>query len=164
MTDIWLRLTKAGDNYTGRVLARRHDLDGARRRRSTNAMADPDFGLFAFAPQAPGDGETVPFEYFTLDGQDPPSGASASAPGDEFDGAALDKTKWNAIVREDDTSYGRRGRRAEGHDGRRRHLHRRRLRGDAELLPAAAGPRRRDWVIETKVSGSTSAAATSTAA
>ena len=90
-------------------------------------MADPDFGLFAFAPQAAGVGETVSFDYFTLDGQDPPSGCECVAgPGDEFDGAALDKTKWNAIVREDDTSY-------EVSDGAlrittvaRRHLHQRR--------------------------------------
>ena len=36
-------------------------------------MADPDFGLFAFAPQASGVGDTVSFDYFTLDGQDPAS-------------------------------------------------------------------------------------------
>ena len=29
-----------------------------------------DFGLFAFGPQADGQGDLVPFEYFTLDGED----------------------------------------------------------------------------------------------
>ena len=32
--DVWLRLTKTGHDLQGRVLARRHDLDGDRRRRS----------------------------------------------------------------------------------------------------------------------------------
>ena len=70
MTDIWLRLTKTGDSYAGE-----YSLDGtawtALASPVTNAMADPDFGLFAIAPQAQGDGTLVPFEYFTLDGPDP---------------------------------------------------------------------------------------------
>ena len=70
VTDIWLRLTKAGTSYSGRVLARRDGLDGVREP-VTNPMAEPDFGLFAIAPQAQGDGTLVPFEYFTLDGPDP---------------------------------------------------------------------------------------------
>ena len=141
--DIWLRLTKAGTNYTGE-----YSFDGTTWTAFpggavANPMADPDFGLFAFAPQASGVGETVSFDYFTLDGQDPPSGCECVAgPGDEFDGAALDKTKWNAIVREDDTNYEVVRRRAADHHGRRRHLHQRRSGLDPQLHPAA-GPGRR---------------------
>ena len=67
-------------------------------------MADPDFGLYAIAPQAQGDGTLVPFEYFTLDGPDPAE-CGCVASGDEFDGTALDKGRWNGIVREDDSLY-----------------------------------------------------------
>ena len=67
-------------------------------------MADPDFGLFAIAPQAQGDGTLVPFEYFTLDGADPIECGCVSS-GDEFDGTSLDKATWNAIVRDDPTKY-----------------------------------------------------------
>ena len=150
--DIWLRLTKAGNSYTGE-----YSFDGTTWMAFpggavANPMANPDFGLFAFAPQASGVGETVSFDYFTLDGQDPPSGCECVAgPGDEFDGAALDKTKWNAIVREDEASY-------EVSDGALRITT---VAGDIYtngdpastrnfiLQQAPAG----DWVIETKVSG-----------
>ena len=33
-------------------------------------MAAPAFGLYAFGPQAAGQGDLVPFDYFTLDGED----------------------------------------------------------------------------------------------
>ena len=60
-------------------------------------MASPSFGLFAFGPQADGQGDTVSFDYFTLDGQDPdePCGCTGDGPGDEFDGGTLDKTRFN---------------------------------------------------------------------
>ena len=71
----------------------------------TNAMADPDFGVYAFGPQGDGQGDTVSFDYFTLDGADSDPCQCVPGPGDEFDGGALDKTKWNAIVREDESQY-----------------------------------------------------------
>jgi PKD repeat protein len=69
----------------------------------TNAVAAPRFGVYAFGPQADGVGDTVSFDYFTLDGQD--QGCPCALAGDGFDGAGLDKTRWNEIVREDDTKY-----------------------------------------------------------
>ena len=52
-------------------------------------MTTPAFGLFAFGPQAAGVGDTVSFDYFTLDGQDPAGGGlRLQRPGDEFDGPA----------------------------------------------------------------------------
>ena len=155
-SDIWLRLTKTGDQLHRRVLVRRRRpgrpfAGGA----VANPMADPDFGLFAFAPQATGVGDTVSFDYFTLDGEDPPSGCECvAAPATSSTAAALDKTKWNAIVREDDTKYALSGRRAA-----------RSRRSPATSTPtpirraepATSSCSRRhagaDWVIETKVSG-----------
>ena len=103
VTDIWLRLTKTGNSYAGE-----YSLDGtawtALASPVTNGMAEPDFGLFAIAPQAQGNGTLVPFEYFMLDGPDPVECGCVSS-GDEFDGTSLDKATWNAIVRDDATRY-----------------------------------------------------------
>ncbi len=72
-TDIWLRLTKAGTTYSGE-----YSFDGTTwtpvASTTTNTMAAPGFGVYAIGPQAAGVGDTVSFDYFTLDGQDPPSG------------------------------------------------------------------------------------------
>ncbi len=101
-TDIWLRLAKTGTTYSGQ-----YSFDGQTwtdmPAAVTNAMAAPSFGLFAFGPQAEGQGDTVSFDYFTLDGQD--DACECVGSGDGFDGAALDKTRWNEIVREDEANY-----------------------------------------------------------
>jgi PKD repeat protein len=69
-------------------------------------MADPDFGVYAFGPQADGQGDTVSFDYFWLDGQDSPGECECEPTGgDSFDSGALDKQKWNAIVREQEDLY-----------------------------------------------------------
>jgi cytochrome c len=79
-TNIWLRLTKTGTSYAGE-----YSYDGqtwvAMAAPVTNAIAAPSFGLFAFGPQADGQGDTVSFDYFTLDGPDgceppPPTNAA----------------------------------------------------------------------------------------
>ena len=115
-------------------------------------MQAPDFGLFAFGPQATAVGETVSFDYFWLDGQDPPDDCTCEAgAGDEFDGASLDTTKFNAIIRDDPTRYTVQG----------GQLNATTVNGDIYQTPngAAAGPfflqtadhAGADWVIETKV-------------
>jgi PKD repeat protein len=154
-TDIWLRLTKTGNEYAG---AYRFGADGewiALASPVTNPMASPDFGPFAFGPQADGVGDTVSFDSFLLDGEDPPSECECVAgPGDEFDGASLDKERWNGIVREDASKY-------VLEDGK---LKITTVGGDiyAGGDPAATRnfilqqPASDDWVIETKVGGSIS--------
>jgi cytochrome c len=101
-TIFYLRLTKQGNNYTGE-----YSRDGETWLPAgtvANPMADPQFGIYAFGPQAAGVGDTVAFDYFLLNGQDP-SQCACEGSGDEFEAASLDKNKWNAIVREDDTKY-----------------------------------------------------------
>src|ERR671914_20936 len=151
-TDIWVRLTKAGTSYSGEYSFDGNDWTAMGT--VTNAMADPNFGVYAFGPQADGQGDTVSFDYFTLDGSDTDPCECVAGPGDEFDGGALDKTKWNAIVREDESLY--------------------ELSGGALRVTTVAGdiytngnpaPTRNfilqdapagDWVIETKFSGNIS--------
>ena len=103
--DIWLRMTKAGSSYTGEYsfdgLAWTPFPGGA----VTNAMASPDFGIFGFGPQAQGQGETVSFDYFQLDGPDPSNCEQCDGPGDTFTGTALDADRWNAIAHDDPTKY-----------------------------------------------------------
>ena len=103
-TDIWLRITKTGTSYAGE-----YSFDGTTFTAMTaavqNAMAAPDFGVYAFGPQADGQGDTVSFDYFLLDGEDQGGPCECEGSGDGFDGTTLDKTRWNEIVREDDTKY-----------------------------------------------------------
>ena len=161
-TEIWLRLKKAGETYSAQYSFDGEtwsDVPGT----VTNAMAAPGFGLYAFGPQADGQGDAVPFEYFTLDGEDP-SECECQGSGDEFDGAAprqdeveLDRPRGRGGLR-------RRGRRPEGHDRGRRHLHRRHAGRDEELLPPDARPRRRGLGHRDEGRRARSAAATSRAA
>ena len=101
-TNYWLRLTKAGNNYSGE-----YSFDGstwsAFPAPVANPMASPDFGLFAFGPQADGQGDTVSFDQFLLNGEVP--GGECGCAGDEFDGTSLDTTRWDSIVREDNSLY-----------------------------------------------------------
>ena len=98
-TDIWLRLSKAGQSYTAS-----YSFDGADWTSLGNAvgnpMSEPAFGLFAFGVE--NEGEEVSFEYFRALGE---AGCSCVLPADEFNGAALDRSRWNAIVREDPSLY-----------------------------------------------------------
>ena len=102
--DIWLRLAKTGTEYAGEYSYDGETWTAFPGGPVPNAMAAPDFGLFAFGPQADGQGETVSFDYFWLDGQDPPTDPCECPPtgGDSFDSGPLDTGRWNAIVRPQD--------------------------------------------------------------
>ena len=101
VTDVWLRLTKEGDSYSGE-----YSLDGenwtAMSAPVANPMESPKFGLFAFGVQQAGD--EVEFDYFRVDGQ-PGGSCGCVIPADEFDGNELDRERWNNIVREDPDRY-----------------------------------------------------------
>jgi PKD repeat protein/plastocyanin len=151
----YLRLTKAGTNYSGE-----YSFDGATWTAFpggsvANPMQAPDFGLFAFSPQPEAVGDTVTFDYFWLDGQDPPSECECPITGgDTFDGP-LDKQKWNAIVREDESLY-------RFEDGWMEFTT---VNGDIYTNGDPAGTRNfilqnpteagQDWVIETHIDAST---------
>jgi cytochrome c len=104
-TDYWIRLTKSGTTYSGE-----YSFDGTNwtpiAQTVANPMASPDFGIFAFGPQPAGQGDTVSFDHFLLNGEQPGGDpCQCVASGDEFDGGAIDKTRWNNIVREDASLY-----------------------------------------------------------
>ena len=103
-TVFWLRLTKTGQSYVGEFS--RDGTTWLPAGTVTNPMAAPSFGVFAFGPQAEGQGDTVAFDYFLLNGRDASEPCDCvEGAGDEFDGTALDKDKWNAIVREQEDLY-----------------------------------------------------------
>ena len=89
---VWLRLTKAGNNYSGE-----YSFDGVAWTPFpggpvANPMAAPDFGIFGFSPQEIGVGDQVAFDYFQLDGPDPSDCEQCDGPGDTFAGTALTRT------------------------------------------------------------------------
>ena len=113
-TNIWLRLKKAGTTYSGE-----YSFDGttwtAVATTTPNTMQSPKFGLFSFGPQAPGVGDVTSFDYFTLDGQDPPERVQLQRPGRRV---RRDRARRVEVGR--DRPAGRhegqaRGRQAEGH-------------------------------------------------
>ena len=103
-TEFWLRLTKDGTTYSGE-----YSFDGTTWTPGGHGRerdGGPDFGVFAFGPQADGQGDTVAFDYFLVDGRDATDPCECvPTGGDSFDSGALDKTKWNAIVREQEDLY-----------------------------------------------------------
>ena len=104
-TVFWLRLTKQGNTYTGE-----YSRDGdtwSPAGQVTNAMASPQFGIFAFGPQPDGQGDTVSFDYFLLNGEQPGGGGCScqNTAGDDFEAGSVDKTRWNSIIREDASLY-----------------------------------------------------------
>ena len=86
-------------------------------------MAAPNFGLFAFGPQASGVGDTVSFDYFSSTGRTRAAAWTAPAPVTNSTGARWTRRSWNAIVARRPDEVRVVERRAEGHHGRRRHLH-----------------------------------------
>ena len=81
-----------------------------------------------------------------------PSGPSYD---DQFDGAALDKTRWNAIVRDTPPQYPLAGGELDVHAEHGRHLHRRHVPPPNNFLLQDASHAGADWVIETKINNYT---------
>ena len=93
------------------------------------------------------------FDYFWLDGQDSPGECECVATGgDEFDSGALDKTKWNAIVRAGRTctrSQRRLAARSRPSTATSTPTATRRRRGTSSSRSRRAAGQ--DWVIETHI-------------
>ena len=68
-------------------------------------MTSPDFGVFAFGPQADGQGDTVAFDYFLLNGEQPQVPCECEGFGDDFEAGTLNRTRWNNIIREQEDLY-----------------------------------------------------------
>ncbi len=73
-----------------------------RRRPGAAQPANAKIGVFALS-NAAATNATAAFDYVTIEG--PGVVLPFSNPGDSFTGNGLDKTRWNAIVREDATRY-----------------------------------------------------------
>ena len=142
-----MRVKSDGTNITGE-----YSVDGTTWTpvgRSAVLPANAKVGVFALSNAA----TTVvnaKFDYVTLEGANVPAPLT---PGDDFDGTTLDKTRWNAIVREDATKY------TVGSGG----LTITTVEGDINTTSDPAGTRNlmlqsadhagSDYVLETKLSG-----------
>ena len=92
--DFFLKMTSDGTNVTGS-----YSTDGASWTpvgRAAPLPANARIGVFSFSNQAATAPEAA-FDSFRLTGPGGPAGPSRD---DQFDGASLDKTRWNAIVRD----------------------------------------------------------------
>ena len=146
----WLRLTKTGNTYKGE-----YSFDGMAWTATpnspvTNPMAAPDFGLFGFSPQDIAVGDTVSFDYFTLNGPDPSTCEQCDGPGDTFAGDKLDADRWNAIQKDNPAKYSVADGALKVTTTARRDLPELGTGGGPLILQAAdhAGA---DWVLETKL-------------
>ena len=101
-TDYWMRLTKAGNDYTGEYSFDGDELDDDRRRSRTRWLAD--FGIFAFGPQP--EARATPCRSTTscstASGREP---CVCEGFGDDFEAGTLNRTRWNNIIREQQDLY-----------------------------------------------------------
>ena len=164
--DFWLRLTSDGTNVIGHYSTDGTDVDPGRA--SGGAAGErQDRPVRVLATTARGN-PVAAFDSFTLTGDavggggGTPSGPSYD---DQFDGATLDKTRWNAIVRDTPAAV---------HGGRRRAHASPPSPGDIYTGDTTPPPNNfilqdaahagADWVIETKINATRSTAATPRAA
>ena len=97
--DFEVRMTSDGTNVVGhyRIAGGDWVLVG----RPAPLPANAQIGLFAFSNDGTGN-PVAAFDSFTLETEGGPAGPSFD---DEFDGASLDKDRWNAIVRDTPAEY-----------------------------------------------------------
>ncbi|MDA0137112.1 ThuA domain-containing protein [Solirubrobacter sp. CPCC 204708] len=155
--DYYLRLTSDGTNVVGH-----YSTDGSTWTavgRSAVLPANAKIGLFAFSNDGTGN-PVASFDSFALTGDEVGGGGGGGQPSgpsydDQFDGATLDKERWNAIVRDTPAEYSLAG-------GK---LNYTLSAGDIytgdtnpppnNFLLQDASHADEDWVIETKVDGYT---------
>ena len=153
--DFWVRLTSDGTNVVGH-----YSTDGTTWTpvgRAAALPANAKIGLFAFSNDGTGN-PVAAFDSFTLAGEGTGGGGggpTGPSRDDQFDGSSLDKTRWNAIVRDNPAAYsvaaGRLTITTEPGDI---------YTGDTNPPPnnfilQSADHAGADWVIETKINGAT---------
>ncbi|MDI5942209.1 DUF1349 domain-containing protein, partial [Micromonospora sp. DH15] len=99
---IWLRMTSDGTNLTAEMSGDGTTFTPVGRSAALAGISNPRIGLFAL-----NGGTTAPvvdaqFDFFQVTPDEP---AGPVDPSDEFGGTALDKCRWNAILREDAATY-----------------------------------------------------------
>jgi PKD repeat protein/glucose/arabinose dehydrogenase len=100
--DYYVRITSDGTNITGA-----YSTDGNAWTpvgRAAPLPANAKIGMFAFANDGAGN-PVAAFDSFTLTGDNVGGGTAGPSRDDDFNGTALDKTRWNAIVRDNPAKY-----------------------------------------------------------
>ncbi|MEU5942753.1 ThuA domain-containing protein [Micromonospora sp. NPDC047548] len=145
---VFLRLTSDGTNLTAALSADGTTFTPVGRAAALAGITNPRLGLFAL-----NGGTTAPvvdaaFDWFQLS---PDAPAEPVDPSDEFTGAALDKCRWNAVLREDPAAYRVTGG-ALRIDVPKGDIYGTNNTGPTNFIlqTAPAG----DWTLETKVDGS----------
>jgi len=99
---VFLRLTSDGTNLTGAFSTDGVTYTPAGRSASLAGIDNPKIGLYAVNGGTAAPVVDAQFDWFQIS---PDELGEDADPNDEFDGSALDKCRWDAVVREDATAY-----------------------------------------------------------
>ena len=99
---VYLRLSSDGTTLTASVSADGQTFTPAGRTAALAGINDPKIGLFALNGATAAPVVDAAFDWFQVS---PDELGEPVDPSDEFDGPALDKCRWDAVVREDATAY-----------------------------------------------------------
>ncbi|MDG4773054.1 ThuA domain-containing protein [Solwaraspora sp. WMMD792] len=99
---IYLRVTSDGTNLTAAMSADGQTFTPVGREAALAGIENPQIGVFALNGGTEAPVVDAAFDWFQVTPDEP---AGPVEPSDEFDGDALDKCRWDAIVREDAAAY-----------------------------------------------------------
>nr|WP_239160435.1 ThuA domain-containing protein [Virgisporangium ochraceum] len=99
---VYLRLTSDGTNVTASMSGDGQTFTPIGRSAALAGITNPKIGLFALQGGGTAPVIDAAFDWFQITPDEP---AGAVDPSDEFTAPALDKCRWNSIVREDATKY-----------------------------------------------------------
>ncbi|MEU8188645.1 ThuA domain-containing protein [Micromonospora carbonacea] len=99
---VWLRMTSDGTNLTAEMSGDGTTFTPVGRSAALAGISNPRIGLFALNGATTAPVVDAAFDFFQVTPDEP---AGPVDPSDEFGGTALDKCRWNAILREDAATY-----------------------------------------------------------
>ncbi|WBB55102.1 ThuA domain-containing protein [Verrucosispora sp. WMMD573] len=99
---VYLRVSSDGTSLTAALSADGQTFTPVGRSAALEGIENPRIGLFALNGGTDAPVVEAAFDWFQVTPDEPPGPVD---PSDEFTGDALDKCRWNAIVREDPTAY-----------------------------------------------------------